>query len=150
MINGMHHLGISVSNLERSIEFYTSGLGMELVAQRSFGGVEEGGLYDAIMGLRGAAGRGAMLKLSNLRLELWEFSCPVPKASDPNRPVCDHGLTHFCLELTDIAAHYERLRKVGARFHCPPMDFRGQARATYGRDPDGNVFELFEATPDKG
>jgi len=29
------------------------------------------------------------------------------------------------------------------RFHCPPQDV-GDLRATYGRDPDGNVVELLE------
>jgi hypothetical protein len=32
--------------------------------------------------------------------------------------------------------------KNGAVFHCPPQDFGGAVKATYGRDPDGNVFEL--------
>ena len=29
-------------------------------------------------------------------------------------------------------------------FHCPPQEVEGGIRATYGRDPDGNVVELLE------
>lgn len=140
----MNHVGISVSNLDRSIEFYRNGLGMEVVSQRTFGREKDGGQYDTILGLQGATGRAAMLRLAGMRLELWEFSIPPPKSSDPHRPVCDHGITHFCIELTDITTQYEQLKAAGAIFHCPPLDFFGKAVATYGRDPDGNVFELLQ------
>jgi catechol 2,3-dioxygenase-like lactoylglutathione lyase family enzyme len=144
MVKGMNHVGISVSDLDRSIEFYKNGLGMEVVSQRTFGREKDRGQYDTILGLQGATGRAAMLRLASLRLELWEFSFPAPKSSDPHRPVCDHGITHFCIELTDIRSQYEQLKAAGATFHCPPLDFFGKAMATYGRDPDGNVFELLE------
>jgi hypothetical protein len=32
------------------------------------------------------------------------------------------------------------------RFHCPPQAAGKGIRATYGRDPDGNVVELLEVT----
>ena len=38
---------------------------------------------------------------------------------------------------------YDRLLKNGVEFHSPPQNF-GQVKATYGRDCDGNVFELQE------
>jgi catechol 2,3-dioxygenase-like lactoylglutathione lyase family enzyme len=59
------------------------------------------------------------------------------------RPVCDHGITHICLDVVDIDTEYERLRAAGMTFHCPPQGV-GALRATYGRDPDGNVVELLE------
>ena len=31
----------------------------------------------------------------------------------------------------------------GVEFHAPPQDF-GQVKATYGRDCDGNIFEIQE------
>ena len=45
--------------------------------------------------------------------------------------------------MRDIQAEYERLSAAGMRFHCPPLDM-GAVKATYGRDPDGNVVELQE------
>ena len=41
--------------------------------------------------------------------------------------------------------------RCSAPFHAPPQDFGPDLRATYGRDLDGNVFELVENTrPEPG
>jgi hypothetical protein len=45
--------------------------------------------------------------------------------------------------VVDVDAEYERLKAAGMTFHCPPQGMSG-IRATYGRDPDGNVIELLE------
>jgi catechol 2,3-dioxygenase-like lactoylglutathione lyase family enzyme len=115
---------------------------MELLVEAPFGGDK----YETILGLRGAQGKVALLRLGDFQVELFEFASPQPRSADPGRPVCDHGITHFCLRVTDIHVEYARLKAAGVTFHCPPQDFAG-ALATYGRDPDGNVFELFEAAP---
>jgi hypothetical protein len=86
----------------------------------------------------------ASLERGDLRIELFEFSFPIPKPNAPNRPVCDQGITHFCVEVLEIEQEYQRLRQLGAQFHCEPQVFPGEAVVTYGRDPDGNVFELLQ------
>lgn len=139
MVKGMDHVGISVENLERSIAFYRSCFGMEVVIHQTF----EGERYDAILGLAGAKGKVALLRSDNMQLELFEFARPSPKVGDLDRQVCDHGITHFCIEVADIHSVYDRLKAFGTRFHCPPIDF-GSVKATYARDPDGNVFELLQ------
>jgi catechol 2,3-dioxygenase-like lactoylglutathione lyase family enzyme len=144
MINGLSHVGISVTHLERSIAFYQEGFGLTLVSQGTFEPGKFEGKYEAILGLKGAKGRVATLKGNRVEIELFEFSYPVPKPTDCNRPVCDHGITHFCVDVKDIDSEYERLAAIGASFHCPPQKIVGVAAATYGRDPDGNVFELLE------
>ncbi len=55
----------------------------------------------------------------------------------------DHGLAHFCLQVTDIEAEYERLRAAGMTFHAPPQQL-GTSAAIYGRDPFGTIIELYE------
>jgi extradiol dioxygenase family protein len=47
------------------------------------------------------------------------------------------------LDVLDIDFEYERLKRAGMEFHCPPQ-FEGEVRTTYGRDPDGNVIEIQE------
>jgi catechol 2,3-dioxygenase-like lactoylglutathione lyase family enzyme len=141
MIKGMNHVGISVSNLERSIEFYREMLGMELASPIiPFGG----SLFQQVMALENPQGRIGFLSNGSLQLELFEFSHPSPAPKDPNYSVADRGISHFCVEVTDIEATYERLRAGGVRFHCPVLKFPGGIKATYGRDPDGNVFELLD------
>ena len=129
-----------MSNLDRSIAFYSDIFGMEVLVLDAF----EGEQYQRILRLPGVKGRVALLKGGNLQLELFEFSQPKPRASDPQRPVCDHGITHFCIEVDDLNAIYPRLVEAGVLFHCKPQKFFGAANATYGRDPDGNVFELLD------
>jgi len=141
-IRGIPHVGISVTSLEQSIAFYRDVLGMELVAEpEEFAGEQ----YAAIMNLENVSGRAALLRCSNVEIELFEFLSPSPGPATLDRRVSDQGLTHLCLEVDDIEGEYGRLRNARVRFHCPPIDF-GTAKATYARDPDGNVFELLELT----
>lgn len=141
MLKGLNHVGISVISLDRALEFYRDVLGMEVAVQTRFGGNK----YDSILGLIGVSGRVALLRLGDLQIELFEFERPRPMPSQPNRPVCDHGISHFCIEVTDIDAIYAHLAAAGIRFHCPPQQFSG-AIATYARDPEGNVIEFFQHT----
>jgi catechol 2,3-dioxygenase-like lactoylglutathione lyase family enzyme len=76
-------------------------------------------------------------------IELFEYATPSPKARDGSRRLCDHGITHLCLDVDDIDAEYARLSAAGMDFNCPPVDY-GTVKTTYGRDPDGNMLELQE------
>ena len=49
----------------------------------------------------------------------------------------------YPLDVTDIEKEYNRLLDNGVEFHSAPKDF-GQVKATYGRDCDGNIFEIQE------
>ena len=141
MIRGIHHTAISTGNLDRSLAFYRDLLGFETVFEFDWPTGSE--FADNITGLKNSAARAAMLKAGNMLIEIFEYSSPTPKEGDPKRPVCDHGITHICIDVVDIEEEYERLKAAGMTFHCPPQDL-GIAKATYGRDPDGNVVELQE------
>lgn len=144
MIKGMDHVGMSVRNLDRSIEFYRNLFGMELIYHGPFGGEHYDLRYESVLGVKGAAGTVALMRLGTMQIEMFQFDRPDAKLSDPHRPVCDHGITHFCFQVRDVPSEYERLKAAGVRFHCAPQHFDGKAVVTYGRDPDGNVFELLE------
>ena len=141
MIKRINHIGMSVKSLDRSIAFYRDLLGMEIVIEPvSFSGP----IYEAVLGLRGAAGKVAVVRKAGMEIELFEFSTPSPQSPVEDRQVCEHGISHFSFEVADIDREYERLRAAGVVFHCPPQNFQDAALATYARDPDGNVFELVE------
>ncbi len=142
MIQGIHHTAISTGDLERSLRFYKDLLGFEEVFAS---GWEVGAeVADNITGLKDSSARLVMLKAGNAFIELFQYKTPTPKPAEAMRPVCDHGITHLCLNVTDIDAEYERLKAAGMIFHCPPQGAGSGVRATYGRDPDGNVVELLE------
>ena len=141
MIRGIHHTAISTGDLQRSLAFYRDLLGFETVFEAGWPVGAE--VADNITGLSGSSAQVAMLRAGNSFIELFQYASPAASPGDPDRPVCDHGITHICLDVTDVDAEYERLTAAGMRFHCPPQDLGG-ARTTYGRDPDGNVVEIQE------
>ncbi len=141
MIRGVHHTAISTGDLERSLAFYRDLLGFEPVLD--FRWPEGTANMNATHALEETAGRVVLLKAGNAMIELFQYETPVPKPADLDRRLCDHGITHLCLDVDDIDAEYERLSAAGMRFHCPPVDY-GSVKCTYGRDPDGNVLELQE------
>lgn len=138
------HVGISVTDIERSIAFYREMLGLEQLCEVfPFGGEQ----FETIMDIPGVTGRMCMIGKGTLNLELFEFA--GSKAKDPEYPVSDRGYSHFGVEVDDIAATYERLRAANVRLHSPVITFMGGGmKAAYCRDPDGNVFEIME--PRKG
>lgn len=144
-IRGVHHVAIATPDIDRMLAFYRDVLGFTVVSE---GGWEQGNtLIDEIVGLRDSAARSAMLRAGNTHVELFEYAAPTGRGPDPERPVNDAGYTHFCLDVTDIDAEYERLSAAGMTFHRPPPrlgELGPHNRATYGRDPDGNVIELQE------
>ena len=143
MIRGVHHVAVSTPDLARIVAFYRDVIGAEVVYE---GGWSQGSAaIDEIVGLHESEAKQAMLRLGNAYLEFFEYVTPPGRPKDADYPVNDHGYTHFCLDVQDIDAEYERLRAAGVRFNCAPPKFPGGAiRATYGRDPDGNVIELQE------
>jgi glyoxylase I family protein len=140
LIQALGHIALSVANLDRSIAFYRDLLGMELIGREAFGSA----LYDRILRLENAKGEVALLRSETFQLEIFQFTSPTPERSVLERPVSELGITHFCIEVRDIHAAYDRLRTAGVVFHCEPIAFGGIVNATYARDPDGNVIELTE------
>jgi len=141
MIHGIHHTAISTPDLDRSLSFYRDLLGARIVSE--FEWPEGTEVADRIVGLEGSSARAVMLKLGNAMIEIFQYWTPTPRPAEAERPVCDHGLTHLCLDVTDIDREYDRLVAAGMKFHSPPQDL-GAVKAAYGRDPDGNVVELQE------
>ena len=140
MILQIDHTALSVPDLDAAEAFYCDLLGFEReYASRWSGNADT----DAVIGLTDSGARSLMLKLGGSRIELFEYERPAPRPQPASRPVCDHGITHFCLAVRDIRFEYERLRAAGVPFNSEPFDY-GPVVCVYGRDPFDNVFELIE------
>ena len=142
MIRGVHHTAISTPDLDRALAFYRDLLGFRVVFEFAWPAGTDAA--DRITGLKGSSARAAMLQAGNAHIELFQYESPKPHPGDPRRPVSDHGITHICLDVTDLDVEYERLAAAGMTFHCPPQRLGTDVKTTYGRDPDGNVIELQE------
>ncbi len=95
-------------------------------------------------GLERSAGRLVFLKIAGAGLEIFQFDAPEIAASAALRSVAKPGFSHICLEVDDCAVEYGRLAADGMFFHGPPLAMPSGGVFTYGRDPDGNVIELFQ------
>jgi catechol 2,3-dioxygenase-like lactoylglutathione lyase family enzyme len=141
MILGIHHIALSVPDMRKAIGFYCGVLGFtELWTQDYEGAAAEA---DAIVGLKAISATVKMLSAGQMSLELWEYRHPRPGPRNPGYSPADHGIAHFCLEVRDIAAEYARLSAAGMRFVGPPVEIDGSS-AVYGRDPFGNIIEIYE------
>jgi catechol 2,3-dioxygenase-like lactoylglutathione lyase family enzyme len=143
-VDSMYHVGFTVSDIERSIEFYRDALGLSLY-RRQQGTAEYIG---RITGFPGARLEIALLRLpdGSGMLELLQYvSHPAPATPrETNRP----GNGHLCFKVTDIHAAAAELRQRGATLISDPVEVTAGihqgAWGLYLRDPDGFTVELFQ------
>lgn len=143
MIEGIHHIGICVPDLDAATAFYCDILGME----REWGADIDGtdAASDAVIGLPHVKARMCMIRSGACRVELWEYHYPQPEPLNPTYPPSNRGITHFCLKVQDIVAEHARLTSAGMSCVGAPVIMEGMS-AVYGRDPFGNIIEIYEET----
>ena len=139
MIVGLHHVAIGVNDFDKALTFYTEALGFEIVQQSEFDRDEKA---DQAIGLKDIKARMAMLKTPNAFIELWQYTSPEPR--DLRSRPCDFGYPHFALQVDNIQSEYDRLAAHGMEFVGDIVQFGDDASAIYGRDPCGNIIELYE------
>jgi catechol 2,3-dioxygenase-like lactoylglutathione lyase family enzyme len=141
MILGLHHVAISVPDMGQALDFYCRILGCIEVMEAERDG--DNSLTDRVIGLNQVAASMRLVKVGNAFIELWQFRNPAPRPRDPEWRVSDLGYTHICLQVQDIGAEHQRLSTAGMRFVGAPVSY-GTMAAIYGRDPFGNVIEIYE------
>ena len=141
MIRGIHHISLSTNDIDAMLHFYRDLMGLEYAT--NFDWPVGTTVLDKIVGLEDSATKTALLKAGNTYVEIFQYLSPAGAPGDPQRPACDVGLTHICFDVTDVDSEYERLKAAGVTFNTEPLNV-GPVRTTYGRDPDGNLFEIQE------
>lgn len=147
-MTGFHHVGLSVADLQASIDFYCDLFGCRVVER----GESEGGEVETITGLPGAHMRMADLAFpSGHILELIQYLAPRGRRLEQR--TCDAGNTHFAIRVDDIDAAYRKLLAHGATVRSAPVhldagEVWAGARVLYALDPDGRTIELIQ-TPQK-
>ena len=136
-------MALSVTDLERSIGFYTGLFGFE--ERRRLPADPELPL-GRVIGVTGASADIAHLYLGEFMLELFRYRTPEGRAPAVERTQADHGYIHFGLRVSEIHDEVERLRASGVRFLSDdPVEFRPGVWVVYFLGPDGEVVELRQA-----
>ena len=140
----LHHTGLTVSDLERSLLFWRDAMGMDVLFQQE----KDGGYLEEIVGEPGAHVRMAHLAFGGEgpRIELFQYLAPSG-GQHLSRPA-DQGFAHVCVACEDLDERMKRLVAAGGTPFSEPVVIdtgvnRG-GRGVYLRDPDGHVVELFE------
>jgi catechol 2,3-dioxygenase-like lactoylglutathione lyase family enzyme len=138
MITGVFHTCFTVSDLDRSIDFYTNVIGMKV-----FRRVESAGeAFRNMTGLPEAQIRMAYLEMDGRYLELIQYT-----ASAGGHAAYGHNdvrAAHLAFFADNVARTAEELRARGVRLASPPQIAKSGRGAVYFYDPDGNVLELCE------
>lgn len=141
MIEGIEHIGLSVSNLDESIEFYCKYLNCEIIRILETPPVQ---LLGKVVGMHGCIARIAHLKSGPNMLELFEYIKPQGNKIPKNHKQADIGFTHAGFRSSDVRSDYKKLIQAGVKFISEPVEFRKNVWICYFYGPDNEVCELRE------
>lgn len=133
MLVGFEHIGMTVSDLDRSIAFYQDLLGLELKLRKR----------------QADGGEVAFLEAGGGQLEMGQPPGPVKSPASPP-PRTQAGLLHITLAVDDVDATYQRLLGAGVTGLEKPRDAYNSEmlrRVAFVADPDGIPVELAERNP---
>ena len=144
-MKGLHHVGITVKDLDASIRFYHDVLGLGFSNEPSpwFDAPELG----PAVGVPGAGLRQVSLLLGDTTLELLEYKSPPSETAEPLKSH-NLGASHVAFLVDDIQAKKAELEAEGIEFYSDVnvVDEGVLAgwRWVYFQDPDGYPLELVE------
>ncbi|TKX67481.1 VOC family protein [Halorubrum sp. SP9] len=138
-----HHVGVTVSDLDRAVEFYAETFDLDVVAEFSVGG----DAFAEAVAVEGAAAEFAHLDAGDAIVELVAYDPAAGSSGDAatgdpelNRP----GATHLGLSVDDVEAFYEELSDDVATL-SPPRTTESGTTVLFVRDPEGNLIEVLDA-----
>jgi len=140
MIKDVRHMGIVVSDMEKSLKFYRDLLGLKVKSLVD----EEGEFLDNMLAHENVKNKVAKLyaKNGNALVELIDSKSYGNKK---DRDFFTIGASHFALTVDDLDETYDYLIKNGVKFSAPPQQSPdGFAKVTFCEDPDGTLIELVE------
>jgi glyoxylase I family protein len=153
MLRAIDHINVVVSDLARSMRFYTEVLGF----RKTHDVVMEGDWIEAIVGLKGVKGLVAFVEPpgGGPRIELLQYVAPAGETLPANSRANTLGLRHIAFRVDDIAGMTRKLRAAGVTLFSDPVKVpqgvvkfvAGEKTLVYFLDPDGVILELCEYAP---
>jgi len=146
-------VGMTVAEMDRSIEFFSNVLTFEKVSDVEVTGSD----YERLQGLFGVRMRVVRMKLGNESIELTEYLAPRGRPFPSDTRSNDHWFQHVAIIVSDMDAAYRILRQHKVQ-HASSGPQRlpewnknaGGIQAFYFRDPDGHFLEILQFPGGKG
>jgi catechol 2,3-dioxygenase-like lactoylglutathione lyase family enzyme len=146
-------VGLTVSDMDRSVQFYTTVLDFEKISDDEV----LGSAYEELQGVFGARLRVVRLRLGEEYLQLTEYLASRGRPAPVDARSNDRWFQHVAIIVRDMDQAYTRLRQFKVQHASTgpqllPQTIPGAAgiRAFYFRDPDGHPLEVLQFPPDKG
>jgi catechol 2,3-dioxygenase-like lactoylglutathione lyase family enzyme len=146
-------VGLTVSDMDRSVQFYTTVLDFEKVSDDEL----LGSAYEDLHGVFGARLRVVRLRLGEEYLQLTEYLAPKGRPAPVDSRSNDRWFQHVAIIVSDMDRAYARLRRfkvqhasTGPQLLPKTIPNAAGIRAFYFRDPDGHPLEVLQFPPDKG
>ncbi|MGH7702872.1 MAG: VOC family protein, partial [Gemmatimonadales bacterium] len=146
-------VGFTVSDMERSVDFYTRILTFEKLSD-----VETAGpASERLTGVFGVRLRVVTLQLGEEQLVLTEYLASPGRPAPVDARSNDRWFQHVAIIVSDMDRAYQVLRanrvrhaSTGPQLLPPTIPNAAGIRAFYFRDPDGHPLEILSFPPDKG
>lgn len=122
----VHHIAITVHDLNKSIQFYSKYFNFKLVIE-----FEKKELQ----------GKAALLQLEEFHLELWQF--PNSTQSNNLDSLSVIGIRHLAFEVNDCEKEVKRLTQLGLTFSEVKQGVSCKKYA-FTNDPSGIPIELYQ------
>lgn len=150
---GVESIGVTVSDLDRAVDFYTRVLSFRRISESEV----DGEAWERLYGVFGLRMRTARLQLGDEYLDLMQFLAPEGRPLPADSRSNDRWFQHIAIIVSDMDRAYAHLRKHKIR-HASSGPQRlpdwnknaGGIRAFYFRDPDGHALEILNFPEGKG
>ncbi len=132
-----HHVGITVRDLDRTVEFYRTVFDLDIVAEFDVSGEA----FETAVDIDTASAQFVHLDAGSVRLELVEYE----PAGDPSElpRLNNQGAAHLGLEVDDLDSFHADLPST-AETLSPPQTTETGTKILFVRDPEGNLIEVLE------
>lgn len=148
VIREIESVGLTVQDMERSVDFFTKVLQFEKVGDQTLSLTRDLGPTQA---------RVVRLRLGSETLELTQYLAAPGQSFPSDARPNDRSFQHVAIVVRDMDAAYAWLRKWNVRHASSapqtlPETIKPAAgiKAFYFRDPDGHYLEILQFPPDKG
>ena len=153
LVDGVDAIGITVSDMDRAVDFYSKVLTFEKVSDTEVAGEN----YEHLEGVFGLRMRVVRMRLGDEFIELTEYLAPKGRPIPVDSRSNDRWFQHIAIIVSDMDKAYSWLRqnKVEHASSGPQRlpDWNKNAAgisAFYFKDPDEHPVEVLQFPPDKG